>query len=140
MEEYCDGCKFSFVEPAAQNQALISAVELGHTKCVKLLIREGADVNAVGPFCNSSLQEAINSDQFECFELLLLARADVNSSKIGKPVLIEAARKGREQYVNLLVSIGADVNMRNKFGNTALIAAVKSGNEYCVKRFDTGGS
>ena len=140
MEAYCDGCKFSFVEPVAQNEALISAVELGHTKCLELLIREGADVNAVGPFCNSSLQEAINNDHFECFELLLRAGADVNGSKIGKPVLIEAARKGLEQYVNLLISAGAGVNVRNKFGNTALIAAVKSGNENCVKRLIHAGA
>ena len=134
MEGYCDGCKFSVVEPAAHDtQALVSAVLLGHSKCLELLIREGADVNAIGPLGLGPLHVAVSEGEVSCLEVLLQAGADVNGSKIGKPVLIGAARMGNEEVVKLLLSAGADVNMKNKYGNTALIAAVKSGEEDCIK-------
>ena len=64
----------------------------------------------------------------------------MNVKKTGKPALIEAAKGGYDECVDLLLSSGASVNLRNKFGNTALIAAVKSGNDRCVNKLIQAGA
>ena len=143
MEDFCEGCKFTVQSETGehfQNGIIVSAVQHGHEQCLKLLVTEGADVNAIGPFWQSALSEAIKNGQHKCVEILLKAGADINERRTGKPALIEAAKHGNDKCIDLLIASGADVNIRNKFGNTALIAALKSESDTCVNRLIQAGA
>ena len=73
MEDYRDVCKFS----------LMSAVEMGHSKCLELLMSGGADVNMRDNYGNAALIAAVKSGEEECIKLLLQAGADLNCSVSG---------------------------------------------------------
>ncbi len=69
-------------------------------------------------------------------ELFLAAGMSPNSRQSGfseKTILMVAAKKGNEEIMKLLISKGADVNGKDKYGFTALIDAVIEGNAEIVK-------
>jgi ankyrin repeat protein len=112
------------------------------TEVVKLLIKHGADVNAKGPYGQTALYYAIYSYRDEIAELLIANGADVNAkSDDGDTPLLAAARQPDpamdeftlDEYklrtyraiydiTELLIVKGADVNVRDKQGNTPLYA------------------
>ena len=60
--------------------------------------------------------------------LLLRAGAEVNAKKIsnGYTALMVAAEDSSAEILHRLIAAGADVNARNKFGETALMRARKA--------------
>lgn len=69
-------------------------------------------------------------------ELFLAAGMSPNSRQSGfskNTILQVAAKKGHEEIVKLLISKGADVNGKDKYGFTALMDAVLEGNAEIVK-------
>ena len=49
------------------------------------------------------------------------------------PALLRAAAEDHAECVDILVIAGADVNYRDKDGNTPLIISAKQGNSWSVK-------
>jgi len=90
---------------ANNDNALISAVEEGHTEIVKLLLAAGGNVHAC---VDNPLRSAAVLGHTEIVKLLLEAGADVHANN--DTPLISAARAGHTEIVKLLLEAGADVH------------------------------
>ena len=107
--------------------ALISAAEQGHEAMVRLLLGQGAGLNATGHghYSWTALMRAAKYGHEVVVRLLLQKGADVNAKdKYGETALVYAAISGQEAVIRLLLEKGADINAKNKKGKTALIKAI----------------
>jgi len=113
-----------------KDKLLSSAALSGTSETVKMLLDDGANPNVRGEYGATPLLDAVQRESEwrgskEIFELLIEAKADPNIRDTGvrslaNTPLIEAVRKRDLDYVQKLIKAGADVNMPNKFGATAL--------------------
>jgi ankyrin repeat protein len=107
------------------------AAFLGHTNVVEFLLREGADVNAVGKNENgfTALTGAVAGGHADVVELLVDRGADVNQRYEGGTFspLLAAAAEGDPRIVRLLLDHGANANTRTADGKTALALALEKG-------------
>jgi ankyrin repeat protein len=106
---------------------LMHAAAIGSIGAVKLLLDAGAEVNAR----NSSDATALiwAAGDHEKSRLLIEHGADVLvRSKLRKtPLLAIAARPGNEDLLRLMLDQGADPNLGDASGDTALMSAVQTG-------------
>jgi len=116
------------------NTALMEASSNGHTEIVKLLIEQGADVNAQ-PKLNgiTALMLASSNGHTEIAKLLIKAGADVNAQSKHGTALIKAWQEGYTEIAKLLIEEGADVNAQDSSGCTALMWASREGYADIVK-------
>ena len=118
--------------------ALILAAKYGHLGVVNALIEKGADINLVNEFGNTALMLAAKEGRFEVvIELLKIDGIKLNqknSSFENNTALMLAAEKGHLNVVQALIEKGADINLVNEFGNTALVHAAKN-NHIAVFKF-----
>lgn len=116
---------------SALDDAFVMAVEKENLNLVRLLLEEGADVNAreniVG--YRSTLIMASFRGNVEIAQLLLEKGADVNAHAGGfyDTALIAASCRWNLDMVQLLINYGADVNARGEggVGSTALSTAAR---------------
>ena len=130
--------------------ALMRASSLGHTDVVKVLLQNKADVSITDNCGGTSLMYASDTlfNEKESVEIVsLLANAgftNVNAEGCSwvnqaygienkTTALILASSRGNANVVKLLISMGADVNQKNSYGETALIEASFLGNIEIVK-------
>jgi ankyrin repeat protein len=104
---------------------LMHAARAENVDMVKKLVDQGADVNAADANGLTALHLAAASPDDERALLmvggLLLKRADVHAQNVyGKTPLFMATSK---YAIGLLLRAGADIEHRDRFGNTALTAA-----------------
>ena len=115
----------------------------GKYRCMKLLIEEGASVNAVdNELGNTPLHWAVDYDgNLDCVQFLLHSGADVNiQDAYGRTVLMNASRLDSDTIVKEFIDAGADVNTHNHDGHTALIIAAAQGSFDCVKTLLEAGA
>ena len=87
-------------------------------KCLDMLIKAGASVNASAHDGSTALTEAAAKSQVECANFLIQQGADVNQhDNNGATALMHA---DSVECVDLLIQAGADVNTRDNKGYTAL--------------------
>jgi len=111
---------------------LMSAAANGDIELLKLLLRYGADPDYPAPGGNTALMSA--TSHTEIFKILLDHKANINARDgYGRTVLIWAAYHGTEEVVTLLCKMGADPEIKDKGGNTALSAAKKKGRSRIVE-------
>ncbi|CAL1537872.1 unnamed protein product, partial [Lymnaea stagnalis] len=105
--------------------ALIVGSVLGGAKDIlKLLIDNGADINARDTNVGAALHWAVSGDQTENVKLLLELGADVNVTDVnGSTALQKSASYGRMTTLQLLLEHGADVNVQDDEGNIPLMIA-----------------
>lgn len=112
--------------------ALMDAAGQGLEEEVRLLIADGADVNAQDNQGNTALMYAALRGHSEVVELLISSGADVlRTDYLGNTALIDSAKYPRGSScdtIALLLTHGADVNARNDYGITALMDAARWGN------------
>jgi len=90
----------------------------------RLLIEQGANINAKDPDGRTLLILAINDQNLEICQLLINHGADVNAKdNRGRTALMGAASLGNLKICQLLIDHEADVNAKDNKGWTALMAA-----------------
>ena len=108
----------------ADESPLMMAALKGHTEFVRRLIARGAHVNKPGW---AALHYAATGGHLATMDLLLEHHAFIDAqSPNGTTPLMMAAMYGTPQAVKLLLEAGADVNMRNQLGMTAIDFALKA--------------
>ena len=106
---------YSDVDKGIGETALMCAQTAEQTK---LLLENGADVNAKNKFGETALMRAKTAEQTK---LLIDHGADVNAKdKYGRTALMFAADRGNIEQIKLLIDAGADVNAKDDNGKTAL--------------------
>ncbi|KAF5125249.1 Ankyrin-1 [Metarhizium anisopliae] len=116
-----------YLPPEAEDQPLVSSVRRGYYKTAQVLLRNGADPNAIDGGATALLQAVIGKN-LDMIKLLVDFGADVNkveAVKWQRPPLFVAASDDYLEAVRYLISNKADVNMRDGNGNSPLwIAAL----------------
>ena len=115
---------------AEKESGLHLASENGHVDIVKMLIRNGADVNVATQKKWTAIHFAASKGHAGVVKVLIQNGADVNAlfqtKYTGKlNALIFAASLGHIDVVSLLLLNGADVNSVDRYQNTALHCAIK---------------
>ena len=120
--------------------ALMWASRQGDVDRVKLLIKSGADVNAIDDaFGHTALMKANTA---EVAQLLINAGAEINlCAKYGWTALEQSVDYGQYEKIKILLAAGADVNARNTCdGKTALMEACGRGWKEIVKLLIESGA
>lgn len=111
--------------------------EYADIKIVKMLIGNGADVNAKDTVqCWTPLHFAVREGHFDIVKLLLESGAVIDAQDaFGNTPLIEAVMsfKGDPQIIEILLAYGADKNIKNKEGVSPLILAETIGDQAIFK-------
>ena len=112
--------------------ALYNACSNGYKTIAELLLKKGADVNALGNTGYSPLHITVANLQYDVVKLLL-DRVDIEvnlqQNPPGYSPLHIAAQNGDVEMIKLLVETGgADTSLRSKSGKTPLQIAEKYGN------------
>jgi ankyrin repeat protein len=127
MMVVASGCGPSEQEKFEATAKLLSAkYKNSKTGYIRVLISEGADVNARGPDGMTPLMYAArDSSTPEIVQLLLEKGAEVNARSTygGTPLMLAAMRSSTPEIVQLLLEKGAEVNARNTRGGTPLMNA-----------------
>lgn len=124
---------------------LVSASIRGHSECVRLLLESDADPNQAGLLWEqTALGYAAMFNWPATCRVLLENGADPNHARLKPPLLVGLMLPTRGmpfipppeklELLNLLVEFGAVVNAVNETGQTALIQAIRSGDEGLVLR------
>ncbi|XP_014553175.1 hypothetical protein COCVIDRAFT_75541, partial [Bipolaris victoriae FI3] len=110
------------------------AALLGLSAIARILLDQGADVNAPGGKCGNALNAASQEGHKQVIRMLLDKGADINVQG-GDYVdaLCLASLEGHEQVVKMLLDKGADVNAQGGDYDNALQAASSKGHEQVVK-------
>lgn len=119
---------------------LAVAASNGNKEIMELLIQNGANVNTIDTRGNTPLIRSIReADSLEAARLLLAAGASAsinqvssNDASIGS-ALHSAVRRGKPEFIELLLQHGADINLRDKDQQTPLALAVISGRTEIVE-------
>ena len=142
---------------------IINAARGAHLQCLELLLEAGADVRKTEASDGlSALMSLAFFHSYKGVEMLIKAGADVNlKAKDGTTALFYPVKKNIEKYqqlvkevgdsyreddhdpakcISVLIVAGADVNVPDDQGNTALFHAAKAGLEDCVKHLINAGA
>jgi hypothetical protein len=104
---------------------LILASKKGEVELVNYLLSYGADVNIEsGVRGRTAIMEAARNRKIGAVKALLTADPDLDAVDWeGYTVLMFAAVSGQRDIVEVLLTHGADVNVKNKVGSSALMMA-----------------
>eukprot|EP01124_Arcella_intermedia_P030934 TRINITY_DN6876_c0_g1_i1.p1 TRINITY_DN6876_c0_g1~~TRINITY_DN6876_c0_g1_i1.p1 ORF type:complete len:1561 (-),score=403.22 TRINITY_DN6876_c0_g1_i1:65-4528(-) len=110
---------------------LCSACTSTFVQKVKILLDEKANIN-IHTKDGTPLMIAAAHNNTELVQLFLNMGASVNDICSSETVLHKLAKIGHEKMVEHLVSLNADLSIKNKEGNTPFMVAVKNGKEKLV--------
>ena len=114
---------------AELNSLLIYYSKMGNVYAVKLILKLGADVDAVDKNGDNALIFAAMNGHTEIVRILLNAKADVNAAgNFGLTALMLAVIKEHKETIKVLLDAGADPNIADKSGWTAFMFAAGKGN------------
>jgi len=107
------------------------ATKAGHTTLVELLIAEGADANAKDVSAKAPLFQAVLSGSTDLVELFIAKGNDVNAkSDYYDWTPLQWANK---EIAGILLDKGANIEARNKWGQTAMHKAVDKRSPELIK-------
>jgi len=102
---------------------LISAISRGQKSIIELLLANGANVSQTSHW--PLIHTIAGGNQKDIIELLLAKGIDIDASAAdGTTPLMLAVKERKDEVVATLLDNGADVNLADHKGNTALIFAV----------------
>ena len=115
----------NFIDPITNKTCLFVASEDACPDCAEVLLKNGADINAVGPRMRSPLIAAASFKRLELIELLCKNGADVNQQDDeGQSALFFACFASSIPCMRALHKAGANLNLRDVHRNTVLMRAV----------------
>ncbi len=119
--------------------ALYYALINGHTESALFLIDQKADLKNVNDREDSALTIATSLNNHKVMLALLKKDAALINkvSLSGKSPLMEAARFGNRQTLEILLGSQADITLKNKNGQTALDIAKKAQNKTSIELIQT---
>lgn len=130
-----------FVKDKEGFTPLHSAASHGYVEIAKLLLANGADVNARINKGDAPMHYAAWHGRKEIVQLLLLNKADINiRDGIGRTPLYDAAANGQIDVIAVLLASNADVNITTPGGYTALSVAASDGHEDVVRLLIDNGA
>ncbi|VDL59696.1 unnamed protein product [Hymenolepis diminuta] len=115
--------------------ALSQASLKGYTRIIKLLLRLGVDVNAVYEGVIPPLFAAIYGNRVITAKFLIAKSADVETrNQGGYTPLMEAAKRGHEGMMRILLEAGADTNAKSRLEKETAYEFAQSGNfeDVCI--------
>lgn len=115
--------------------ALMEAAKQGHIESVKALLKAGADVNLRDDYDDTALTWATGKCHTAIVQVLIDKSADVNAQNkgYGSTSLMMAAECNDVVSIKALLGKGANLNVKNHLGMTALGAATFKGRTETVK-------
>jgi serine/threonine-protein phosphatase 6 regulatory ankyrin repeat subunit B len=122
--------------------ALHYAALRGHEEMAAYLLSQGARVDSTGPVGMTLLMEAAEGGHLSVVKMLLQhmmahnllgAQGLEETDKGRRTVLYHASRKGHGEIVAVLLSQGAHVDIKDRWGMTPLMAAAEWGHVGVVK-------
>ncbi|XP_077450606.1 ankyrin repeat and SOCS box protein 13-like isoform X1 [Stigmatopora argus] len=129
-------CKSSAldVETSLSNGVKIRA---GNSECVKLLIAEGASLEAYDLYRGTPLHVACNDQHANCAKELLNAGANVNAVRLHRTALHLAAKVAQVEMIETLMEFGANVYARDKHDKKAIdLATPGSPVASCLRSYE----
>lgn len=127
------------INPNAQNSdgrtVLISAAARGEIDVVNLLLSRGVDVNVKDNRGYTALAHALEA-RYQEVEEALLKRPELDPNVgglLGRPVLLAYVWRDNQKATERLLALGANVNLEDKDGDTALHGAAETGNVEIIR-------
>ncbi|CAG9772754.1 unnamed protein product [Ceutorhynchus assimilis] len=74
-----------------------------------------------------------NGDLEQVKHIIEKESVDVNQEVDGRPLILYAADYGQKAVIEYLITVGADVNSKDKHGITPILAAIWEGHKTCVE-------
>jgi len=127
------GVSANLIGPEQRTPLLLAAYN-GHTAVVEFLYGKGADIKAKDKEGQTALMYTCRRSFYETSAFLVKNGVEVNAQtwKRGISALMIAAAAGNTELVRLLLDNGADVDLKDIFGNTAQNWAEKKGHKSVV--------
>jgi ankyrin repeat protein len=120
---------------------LAAAALRGHTHMVQLLVRAGADVNAVGLNEQTPLMNAVKLNRLEAARALLKAGAYTRvTDRVGDNLLVVAITENYPEMLSLLLELGAYPDLVDGNGLAPLYWAELLNRPEMAKRLLTAGA
>ena len=118
---------------AAENP-IVRAAAAADGPTVRMLVKQGADVNSQGSDGATALLWIAQADDLETADALLKAGAKVATpNALGLTPVYVAAEHGNAAMLRRLLDAGASVTTTDSAGDTLLMAAVRAGNPDAVQ-------
>lgn len=129
---------------SCEESLLHCAVRANALDCVKLFIKEGADVNSLQPNGTNPIHLAADLGLNDCLKILLDSEGSDPNIRIcirekESTALHLAADEGNSECVKLLLAKGADAKLKNHRGFTALHLAARTSSFDCVRELLESG-
>ncbi|KAM0467641.1 hypothetical protein ACHAP7_011713 [Fusarium lateritium] len=125
LEHKWDPADCNIKDPELEKSALHWALEYGHSKAARLLIKSGAKIDEENVDGWKPLIEATKARRYDMAHFLIARGADVNATdNEGVSSLIHAVEIGDKDITWLLVVNGANVNLQAKDGTHAINIAI----------------
>src|SRR5579871_1734103 len=121
---------------------LIYAARIGQTEAAGILLQAGAHINAQDSHGDTALMYAAKAGQPAVLDLLLAHKAEVNrTDRAGASALLLAARySGSAPIVRSLLKAGANADLKDGHGATALTLAEARGYDEAAQALREGGA
>ena len=114
---------------------LISAAARGELDIVNLLLSRGVDVNVKDNRGYTALAHALEA-RYPEVEEALLKRPELDPNVgglLGRPILLAYVWRDNQKATERLLALGANVNLQDKDGDTALHGAAETGNVEIIR-------
>jgi ankyrin repeat protein len=128
----------AFVPDFKCGPPILEAAAKGHTDVIRLLLKNGANINQEGDYWGNALFVASRNGQETAVQMLIEAGACINNEDKGGMTPIQvASEKGHKGIVEMLIKAGADVNSGSE---PPLSCASGYGNEDVVQTLILAGA